>query len=73
MRLGKETVCGQLYYTVKPGLTRPWQEIVAWCAKTYGPPTAILDRWGQNKVTVKGGKLWFRYEQDVVCFTLKWS
>jgi hypothetical protein len=73
MRLCKETVCGQLYYTVKPGLTRPWQEIVAWCARTYGPSTAILDRWGQNRIIVSGGKLWFRDEQDLAWFNLKWA
>ena len=73
MRLGKEIDrSGCHYYTAKPGITRPWKKIVAWCAQTYGPPSGPTNRWHRNDM-VKGGKLWFRDEQDLAWFNLKWS
>jgi hypothetical protein len=73
MILSKETDrSGQQYYTAKPGTTRPWQEIVTWCAQTYGPPGSPSNRWHRNDI-VKGGKLWFKNEQDLMWFNLKWA
>lgn len=73
MRLSEETDrSGRHYYTAKPGESRPWKKIVAWCAQEYGPAGGVGSRWSRNDI-VKGGKLWFRDEQDLVWFTLKWS
>lgn len=75
MRLGKEIIRAnqQYYYTAKPGVTRPWQDIVKWCTQTYGPDAGSTDcRWYCNDV-VQGGKLWFRDEQDFTMFVLRWS
>lgn len=73
MKLGEETGrSGQQYYTAKPELTRSWKEIVSWCAQTYGPPDGPGNRWHRNDI-VKGGKLWFRDEQDLTWFLIKWQ
>jgi len=73
VRLSTETDrSGCHYYTAKPGTTRPWKEIVAWCAREYGPAGGPNSRWARNDI-VKGGKLWFKDEQDFVWFTLKWA
>jgi hypothetical protein len=75
MRLGKEIIRDnqQCYYTAKPGVARPWKDIVKWCEKTYGPDAGSANsRWYRNDI-VQGGKLWFRDEQDLTMFMLKWS
>ena len=73
MKLSEETDRkGQHYYTAKPGLARPWQDIVAWCILMYGPPSGSKNRWHRNDI-VKGGKLWFRDKKDLEWFVLKWN
>ena len=72
MRMKQETYRGQLYYTARPGEGSPWREIQAWCTQMYGPAGGPGDRWSSNDI-VKGGKLWFKDEQDIMWFRMKWS
>lgn len=75
MRLTHENVYGQTYYAVKCNKNKPWpwKSVVAWCEKTYGPPVfGTNSRWYKNDI-VTNGKIWFRDEQDLFWFSLKWS
>ena len=80
MRIGKEVIRGgqQYYYTAKPGTAKPWKEITEWCVQNYGPDAENASssypdsRWYRNDI-VQGGKLWFKDEQDLIMFLLRWS
>jgi len=74
-------VYGARYYTVQPkfpahALTwfKPeWAEMVAWCVDTYGPThkDGVFEpnqRWYINDT-----RFWFREEEDVLVFALRWS
>lgn len=71
---------GCKYTAVKPFLTSwsisenndLWNEISQWCYDTYGKPgdpfTGDAERWYLNN-----SAYWFRTEEDLMMFMLRWS
>jgi len=71
---------GCKYKAVKPFLSSwslrrnedKWNEISQWCYDMYGRPgdpfTDVAERWYLNN-----SAYWFRNEEDVMMFMLRWS
>lgn len=73
---------GARYYTVKPefnwwipdGLqNNTWKDMIEWCVEVFGP-SAKMGVWEPNsRWYANNAKFWFREEEDVVMFVLRWS
>ena len=48
-----------------------YNNIIAWCNETFGPHPRNCDAWSRWWVGI--GLIYFRDEQDLVMFKLKWS
>lgn len=74
------TVGGARYFTVKPtsywwpiSQNPSWDDINRWCILSFGPNKSMWDapplaRWYANN-----SKFWFRNEEDLAAFLLKWA
>lgn len=70
---------GCVYFTAEPYLmswdiienSRRWEDMEDWCIAKFGPFGNVWDgtvaRWYLN-----GGTFWFRNEQDMTLFALRW-
>ncbi len=74
--ISEGTVYGSRYYTVEP-VGGNWLEMEAWCYETFGDDTQPI--WGESKAPEpaqrwykNARKFWFRNEQDLTMFVLKW-
>jgi len=56
-------------FTLQKGMYEPVSE---WCYQTFGEPGdgEDLDRWEDQ---IWYGEIWFRDEQDLMMFKLRWS
>ena len=52
-------------------LGQEYNEIIAWCNDTFGPHPKRSDAWSRWWVGI--GQIYFRDEQDLVLYKLKWS
>lgn len=52
-------------------LGREYNEIIAWCNETFGLHPKKPDAWSRWWVGI--GQIYFRDEQDLVLYKLKWS
>lgn len=77
--LSQGTVYGIQYHCVEPrGI--PWQEMEHWALKQYGPPGSIWDIRRPSSPSprpncryyMNDSKFWFKDQQDLVVFLLKW-
>jgi len=79
--LNEGRISGKRYYTVKlifneysfSDTATTWRDVMDWCNKTFGtqPQDGIWTpgaRWYTNN-----SKFWFRDEQDLTVFMLRWS
>ena len=71
--LSEGRVYGARYLTVHPSNGWHWNEMMAWLVETFGPSAhdgvwTPGMRWYANN-----SKFWFRNEQDLTMFLLKWS
>jgi hypothetical protein len=76
--LDEGRVFGSRYYTAQPmgwgfyGDGIEWNDMVAWCVKTFGPTTSVA--WEPNqRWYVNNAKFWFRDTKDQLLFVLRWS
>jgi hypothetical protein len=82
LKLDHGRVAGEQYYTVHPvfiwpdsdiWFNEPWYDIERWCIDTFGPTpkdgvwTPGM-RWYKNN-----SKFWFRAQEDLSWFLLKWQ
>ena len=74
--LGEGEVYGARYHTVEP-VGGNWQEMEAWCYKTFGYAGDTL--WGESDAPepaqrwyMNNRKFWFHNERDRMVFILKW-
>lgn len=71
--LSKGTVYGTEYLTVHPNNSNAWNEMMAWMIKQFGP-SADDGVWTPDmRWYANNAKFWFRNEQDLLLFVLKWS
>ena len=84
LKIDQGTVYGARYYTVQPlgwgwfeGEVR-WAEMMTWTVSTFGPSHGSI--WAENTAPnpgerwyVNNSKFWFRKEEDLTLFVLKWS
>lgn len=70
------TVYGSKYHTVKM-VGGNWPKMAEWSIETYGPAAKHI--WGEREVPeprqrwyMNNGKFWFRDEQDLILFILRW-
>jgi hypothetical protein len=82
IKLDEGRVYGSRYYTAKPLLEfesiwmanmSPWNDMVEWCVDTFGPTPkdgvwTPSSRWYVNNAT-----FWFRNQEDLMIFVLRWS
>jgi hypothetical protein len=73
-------VYGTRYWTVHPVLqpvhyseSKVWNDMMAWMVETFGPTSkdgvfTPSQRWYANNA-----KFWFRNEQDLTVFLLRWQ
>jgi hypothetical protein len=73
------TVFGARYHTVRPVFPahaptwfKPeWDIMVEWCVEKYGPSPSLFEpppgRWYVNN-----SRFWFRNEEDLTLFLLRW-
>jgi hypothetical protein len=52
-------------------LSREYNEIIDWCNDTFGPHPKRSDAWSRWWVGI--GQIYFRDEQDLVLYKLKWA
>jgi len=66
-------VYGARYLTVHPNNSDGWNEMMQWMIDTFGP-TAHDGVWTSGmRWYANNAKFWFRDEQDLSWFILKWS
>jgi hypothetical protein len=71
--LSKGTVYGTEYLTVHPSNSDAWNEMMTWMIEQFGP-SAVDGVWTPNmRWYANNAKFWFRSEQDLMMFILKWS
>jgi siroheme synthase (precorrin-2 oxidase/ferrochelatase) len=71
------TVYGKRYHTVSPTGCN-WNVVSKWCQETFGASTGSIwaeqvtpnpgERWYENNA-----KFWFREEEDLTLFLLRWT
>jgi hypothetical protein len=47
-------------------------EVVEWCMATLGPSSYSRKNTRWRAAWVRGDRIFFRYEEDVMLFTLRW-
>jgi len=72
------TVYGKRYHTVSPTTGWSWKVMSKWCQDTFGASTGSIwaeqitgnpgERWYENNA-----KFWFREEEDLTLFLLRWT
>jgi hypothetical protein len=85
MSISSGTVYGSRYHTVAPvwnpdrpmGFNNNWDQMMTWCVETFGPTAPI---WGDTKTPIQhhrwyanNSKFWFKNEEDLTLFLLRWS
>ena len=71
--LSKGTIYGTEYLTVHPNNSTAWNEMMAWMIEQFGP-SADNGVWTPDmRWYANNAKFWFRNEQDLLLFVLKWS
>ena len=69
--LSESQLHGAQYHIVQP-IFANWKELESWAIETYGESSDIWEtncgRWYYND-----SRLWFRNEEDVSMFVLKWG
>lgn len=73
---------GARYYTVKPEfewrdpigpINKTWQDMMEWCVGTLGP-SAEMGVWTPGaRWYANNAKFWFRSEEDMLVFILRWT
>ena len=83
VKISTGTVYDQLYHTVQPPsrlvstsgewYTQQWFDMENWCTETFGE-TASNGVWTPDmRWYANNQKFWFRDEQDLLLFTLRWQ
>ena len=73
LELSKGTVYGTEYLTVHPSNSSAWNEMMVWMIEKFGP-SADNGVWTPDmRWYANNAKFWFRSEQDLMMFVLKWS
>lgn len=73
LKVDEGRVYGARYLTVHPSNGSAWNEMMAWMVETFGP-TAHDGVWTPSmRWYANNAKFWFRNEQDLTLFILKWS
>lgn len=73
LTLSEGRVYGARYLTVHPGNGARWNEMMTWMIETFGP-SACDGVWTPGmRWYANNAKFWFRNEQDLTMFILKWS
>jgi hypothetical protein len=71
--LSKGTVYGTEYLTVHPNNSDAWNEMMQWMIEQFGS-SAVDGVWTPDmRWYANNAKFWFRSEQDLMMFVLKWS
>jgi len=66
-------VYGTEYLTVHPNNSDAWNEMMQWMIEQFGP-SADNGVWTPDmRWYANNAKFWFRSEQDLMMFVLKWS
>jgi hypothetical protein len=77
--LNDATVFGCKYFSLEPSWDKwgnrkeEWDNWVRWCVLTYGGTGDLFTQEPVAKWYANSGRLWFRNEEDVTMFLLKWS
>lgn len=73
-------VFGARYWTVHPVIDpewntepRAWNEMMAWMVETFGPTAKDGVFTPGQRWYVNNAKFWFRNEQDLLLFLLRWQ
>lgn len=67
------TVFGQHYHTAEP-CGGNWESMQAWCQCNFGNPSSVWDNFSSdNRWYVNSRRFWFRDEQDLLLFLMRWS
>lgn len=71
--LEESKIHGARYYTIKP-VFGDWTTLEHWAVDTYGPPASIwLDGGECKRWYMNDSRFWFREQEDVTVFMLRWS
>jgi hypothetical protein len=82
LKLGEGRVYGARYYTVHPefdwwlpgGLqNNTWRDMIEWCVETYGASAKDGVMTPNQRWYANNAKFWFREQDDLMMFVLKWS
>lgn len=77
--LDDATVFGCKYFTLEPSWiewgdrNNEWNSWVDWCQTTYGGSGDLFDQPPVARWYANSSRLWFRNEEDVTMFLLKWG
>lgn len=73
LELSEGRVYGARYLTVHPGNGWHWNEMMDWMVTTFGP-SAVDGVWTPNmRWYANNAKFWFRKEEDLTMFILRWA
>ena len=73
LELSQGQVYGSRYLTVHPSNGWHWNEMMAWMIEQFGP-SACDGVWTPNmRWYANNAKFWFRNEEDLTMFILRWS
>jgi len=80
LEVAEGRVFGARYYTVKPEfgwaegwLNQHWNDMTTWCVETYGPTAEDGVFTPGARWYVNNSKFWFRGQEDLLLFVLKWK
>jgi hypothetical protein len=83
LELDEGRVYGARYWIVRPvsgwdpngdwGGIDTWNKMVEWCVETFGPTPKDGVFTPSYRWYVNNAKFWFRNEQDMLLFLLKWQ
>lgn len=74
LRISTGTVFGAKFHTVEP-IGGNWLQMEAWAIETFGNPSKVWDTMDSGQVGrwyMNDRKFWFRNEQDLTMFIMKW-
>lgn len=84
IELNEGKVLGSRYATAKPvydptvtqGFNRSWDEAVTWCVEQFGPTKMPWETIGSKKLQrwyVNNSTFWFKNDEDLTLFLLRWA
>lgn len=67
------TIFQKQYHTAEPW-AGDWKQMESWCRECFGDPGSVWDDFSSNnRWYMNSRRFWFRDEQDLLLFLLKWA